>query len=128
MNIRLKDLRQTLGKYQHDFARVMGTKQNIISRMEAKEFTDITLPQYNALCEEYGKETVDSFKVDPMAVTISGNTNSGNGTQNNHVQRMDTQNERLLHTMAETMTRIMEKQSEQTDRLLDLLTKLSDKL
>lgn len=70
MYIRLKDLRQTLGKYQSDFSSVMKVTQSVISRMETKDYTEIAPLQYKYLCEEYGKDIVDQFCSEKLYVSI----------------------------------------------------------
>ena len=131
MKFRLKDFRQSHNLFQSDMATILDANQSSVSRMELRGSTRLTYPQMQALYERFGKEDVDSFVVEEdedMGVVSVGNVNEGDGTQNNGYMTADTRAYEIIKNQSELISRLAEKQSEQTDRLLTLLEKLSEKL
>lgn len=126
---RLKDFRQAHGLFQSDMSELLQTNQSSVSRMELKPSVKLTFPQMQRLKERYGEEEVEAFmEDDSISIDATGNTNEGNGTQNNGYFGMDASAMRLIREQSEALMRLSAKQSEQTDKLLALIEKLSEKL
>ncbi len=130
MEFRLKDFRETQKKFQSDMATILGVNQSNVSRMELKGVSSISYPQYKALCETFGKEAVDEFivKENEQAVVVANNKNEGSGTQDNSVNVGNADAMTIIHTQAKALSDAIKKQSEQADRMMTLLEKLTEKL
>ena len=130
MKFRLKDFRQAHSLFQSDMATLLDTNQSTVSRMELKGIARLTYPQLQSLYDKYGKDDVDSFleHEEEMGVVAIGNINEGDGTQNNGYMTADARAYEIIKKQSETISSLAAKQSEQTDRLLTLLEKLSEKL
>ena len=126
MYIQLKDFRRTQSLYQSQLAKILNTTQSVISRMELKGIAELPAPFYTILCEKYGKEEVDKFCTDKAPVVISGNINKGTGRQINEVST-DAASMSIIKAQSEALSEALKKQSEQTDRLLSILEKITDK-
>lgn len=130
MKFRLKDFRQSHNLFQSDMAVILNANQSSVSRMELRGSTRLTYPQLQALYEKFGKEDVDSFleDEDEMGVVSVNNVNEGDGTLNNGYMTADTRAYEIIKNQSEIISRLAEKQAEQTDKLLGLLEKISEKL
>ena len=131
MRINLKDFRQSHGLFQSEMAAILGMNQSNISRAELKGFLDISYPQQKILNEKYGKEDVEKFIIrddGPISVSASNNKNEGDVTQNNRFFASDIKSLEIIKQQSEALAELAAKQSQQTDRILDLLEKLSEKL
>lgn len=128
MEFRLKDFRETKKKFQSDMAAILGINQSNVSRMELKGVSSISYPQYKALCDSFGKESVDEFivKDNEQPVMVVNNKNEGSGTQDNSINGADAM--AIIHTQAKALSDALKKQTEQNDRMMALLEKLTDKL
>ena len=134
MKINLKDFRQAHRLFQSDLAELLQTNQSTISRMELKNGVSLSYPQMMTLYERFGKEDVDAFAVDEepkderTSVVVENNTNYGEGVQNNGYFSADKMSLEIIRKQSEALSNLAGKQSEQTDRLIVLLEKLSEKL
>ena len=130
MKIDLKEFRQMHGLFQSDLAAILGVNQSNISRSEIKGFFDLTAPQRDALYKQFGKEDVDVYIIDDGDLTInsSSNTNEGDGIQNNGYMGVDAVSLSIIKKQSEALTTMAEKQAAQTERLLQILEKLSERL
>lgn len=129
MRINLKDFRHAHRLFQSDMARLLELNKSNVSRAELRGYLTLTYPQLHTLYDKFGKEDVDSFMLeDNLSVEVSNNTNEGDGTQNNGVFATDGASLEIIKQQSEALTRLAEKQAEQTDRLLLLIEKLSEKL
>ena len=128
MRFRLKDFRENKKLFQSDLARIMETNQSSISRSELRPVSSITFAQYDSLCKEFGKQDVEPFVVteDNPSIIIKGNKNQGSGTQTNGVIS-DSSAMDIIKEQSTALRDIMRKMAEQTDRLLSLLEKITDK-
>lgn len=129
MRFNLKDFRQSHSLFQSDMAELLNLNQSNISRAEIRGYLELSYPQLNALYNKYGREDVDSFMLpDPVSIGASNNTNEGDGNQDNRVYAYDLASLDLIKKQSEALMRLAEKQNEQTDRLITLLEKISEKL
>ncbi len=130
MRLNLKDFRQSQGLYQSDMAAILGLNQSNVSRAELKGWFELSYPQLQTLYEKFGKETVEKFmSEDPsVSVSASNNTNKGSGTQNNGYFGADSTAMDIIRRQTDVLAELASKQSQQTDRLLALLEKISEKL
>ena len=129
MKIRIKDLRQHFGIYQSEMARIISSKQSTISRMEMRPSSELTQSQVDALYERFGKEEVERFADNELnSVIATGNVNQGDGTQNNGLISSDKEALEIIKEQSKTLSELATKQAEQSDRLLSILEKLSDRL
>lgn len=130
MKINMKDFRQAHNLFQSEMAELLGVNQSNVSRAELRGYFSLTYPQLQTLYERFGREDVDSFSVDEpqVSVTASGNSNEGSGTQNNGLFHFDEGLIDVIRRQSDAITELAHKQSEQTDRLLSLLDKISEKL
>lgn len=129
MKINLKELRQTHKLSQGEMAQILELNQSNVSRAEIKGYLALTPQQRKALYDRFGKETVDSFELEKnISVVATGNTNHGEGTQNNGYFGIDTSTLDIIRKQSEALTMLAEKQAEQTDKLIALLEKISEKL
>lgn len=129
MRFNLKDFRQSHSLFQSDMAELLNINQSNISRAEIRGYLELSYPQLNALYNKYGREDVDSFMLpDPVSIGASNNTNEGDGNQDNRVYAYDLASLDLIKKQSEALMRLAEKQNEQTDRLITLLEKISEKL
>ena len=128
MNIRLKDLRQSQKIYQSELAEILNITQSSVSRLELRPVATISYVQYLALCEKMGKEKVDEFvsETSDSSMNVSGNRNEGGGSQNNSISmKNDESLIDVIKSQSATILRMIEKQAEQTDRLLKILEKIN---
>lgn len=130
MKFRLKDFRETQKLFQSEMATILEINQSSVSRMELKKNADLTYPQYLTLCERFGKEEVERFAVEAEdnAIVVSGNTNESGGSQNNSVMVDNTKALEIIREQNKTISEMLKKQSEQTDKLMLLIDKISDKI
>lgn len=129
MKINIKDFRQAQGLYQSQMAELLGLNQSNISRAEIKGYLELTYPMLQTLYEKYGQKEVDKFRIDDnVSVNASNNVNEGGGTQNNGYFHTDAESTEIIRRQAEAITMLAEKQAAQTERLIDLLEKLYEKL
>ena len=130
MKIDLKEFRQMNGLFQSDLAALLGVNQSNISRSEIRGSFDLTAPQREALYQRFGRENVDKYKVegDEISINSSSNTNEGDGIQNNGYMEVDAVSLSIIEKQSEALTSLAEKQAAQTDRLLQILEKISDKI
>ena len=129
MRFNLKDFRQSHSLFQSDMAELLNLNQSNISRAEIRGYLELSYPQLNALYNKYGREDVDSFMLpDPVSIGASNNTNEGDGNQDNRVYAYDLASLDLIKKQSEALMKLAEKQNEQTDRLITLLEKISEKL
>lgn len=129
MKIDLKEFRQMHGLFQSDLAEILNVNQSNISRAEIKGFFDLTALQRDALYTKFGKEDVDSYVINSdNTINASSNTNEGNGIQNNGYMGADAVSLSIIKKQSEALTSLAEKQVAQTERLLNLLEKLSEKI
>lgn len=129
MDINLKDFRQSHSLFQSDMAEILGINQSNVSRAELKGFISLSYQQREKLYEKFGKEDVDAFEVHRNEVTVeaNGNVNSG-GNQNNGIISIDEMTLSIIKQQSETIRTLAEKQAEQTDKLMGLIDKISEKL
>ena len=129
MDLNLKDFRQAHHLFQSEMAEILGINQSNVSRAELKGYITLNYSQKQTLYEKYGKEDVDSFEVkrEDVTVEVSGNVNNG-GNQNNGYFSPDEAAMIIIQQQSETIRKLAEKQAEQTDRLMELIDKLSKKL
>ena len=122
----MKEFRQSKGLFQSDIAEILGANQSTVSRMELRPYADLAVPQYRTLCERFGKEEVDAFTTQGDAnVEVVGNTNNG-GTQDNSVSvGNDGTMMEVIRRQADVLADVVRKQSEQADRLLGILERLT---
>lgn len=66
---KLKDFRKSHKLFQSDIAEILGVGQSAISRMEIRP-VELTSVQYRALYEKFGKEDVDSYRLDANNVVV----------------------------------------------------------
>ena len=128
MFIRLKDLRQDRGIYQSELATILQIGQSSVSRLELRPVAAITYPQYKALCERFGDDTVNNFVQESrdMQINVSSNTNHGAGNQDNSVSMsLDDPLVSIVQRQSATIARMADKITEQTDRLLRILEKIN---
>lgn len=130
MDFRLKDFRETQKLFQSDMAALLQINQSNVSRMELKGVCYLTLPQYKTLCEKFGDEAVNAFivKEGEQQVVVANNKNEGSGTQDNSVTMNDATAMLVIQTQAKALSESLKKQAEQSDRMLTLLEKLTEKL
>ena len=130
MRINLKSLRQSHNLFQSELAQLLGVNQSNVSRAELKGFFELSYPQLQLLIEKYGKEDVESFMIEEpqVSVSASNNPNEGSGTQNNGYFCANDATMEIIKTQSEALADLAAKQSQQTDRLIALLEKLSEKL
>ena len=129
MKLRLKDFRQAHNLFQSDMADILGINQSNASRSELTGFIALTLPQQQALYDKFGKEDVDAYTFEGgMELHATNNTNQGDGTQNNGCFLTDNTTLDIIKQQSEALTALATKQTEQMDRLLTLLEKLSERL
>lgn len=130
MRINIKNFRQSHGLFQSEMASILGINQSNVSRAELRGWLELTHPQTQALYEKYGKEDVDSFIIEENKnfVSASYNTNEGGGTQNNGCFCADATSLEIIKSQSEALVELATKQAQQTDKLLTLLEKLSEKL
>lgn len=130
MKIDLKEFRQKHGLFQSDLSEILHLNQSNISRAEIRGYLELTALQRDSLYEKFGKEDVDSYAIgnDIVAVNATSNTNEGDGIQNNGYMGADAVSLSIIRKQSEALTSLAEKQAAQTDRLLNLLEKLSEKL
>lgn len=129
MKLNIKDFRQSHRLYQSDMAELLELNQSNISRAELRGYLELTYPQRQTLFEKFGKENVESFAIkDDITIDASNNENNGDGTQNNGYFEADVVSLGIIKKQSELLSKLAEKQSEQTDRLLEILNKLSEKL
>lgn len=126
MFIRIKEFRKAHHLYQSELAEIIGVTQSVVSRMETKLVVALEEGQENALVEKFGREDVDRFVVTDMPSIIQENRNHG-GHQNNGVYVSDKESMNVILQQSSVIADALRKQSEQTDRLLSLLEKLSEK-
>lgn len=119
---RLKDFRQAHRIYQAKMAEILGTTQSTVSRMETENI-DLSIEQYNKLYDAFGKENVDSYKIDDSKVYIAGNSNAFNGkttiVNNDLVNIIEKQNDMICDNM--------KKLAEMNERLLALMERFAMK-
>lgn len=131
MKINLKDFRQSHGLYQSDMAELLEMNQSNVSRAELRGHLELSYPQKQRLYEKFGKEDVDSFAIkgeDSISIVSTGNTNEGDGMQNNGYLSMDKEALSIIKAQSEALVRLSDKQAEQTDKLLVLIETLAGKL
>lgn len=75
-----KEFRRSHGLFQSQLAEIMGMAQSNVSRYET-EGIDPTPDQYNKLYDKYGKDDVDSYKVENATpnYNVSGQVGLNNG-------------------------------------------------
>jgi len=131
MKFRLKDFRQAHGLFQSDMADLLGLTQSTVSRAELKEGgIELTYPQRMTLFEKYGEEEVSSFFIEEekeINIINNGNVND-DGFQNNGVIKNDRLILKIVNEQSGTIASLTKKLTEQTDRMLAILEKLTDKL
>ena len=127
MKFRLKDFRQSKNLFQSDMAELLGTNQSTVSRMELRKSAELSLPQYESLCNKFGKEEVDKFVFtdESVSVSVTGNSNHGSGTQSNNVSFNDSDTMAAIKALSGALSELARKQAEQTDRLLSILEKMT---
>ena len=128
MKFRLKDFRQAHKMFQSDLAELLDSNQSTISRMELVGACKLTYPQVQALYGKFGREDVDAFWEEEITVEVNGNTNEGEGTQNNGYFGADTISLGIIKQQSEALIKLSAKQAEQTDKLIELLQKVNEKL
>ena len=130
MRIYLKNFRQSHGLFQSEMAALLGVNQSNVSRAEIRGTFELSYPQLQTLYEKYGKEDVDAFAADENVVTVSAsnNTNEGGGTQNNGYFCTGMASMEIIKAQSDALAELATKQSQQADRLIALLEKLSEKL
>ena len=129
MRFRLKEFRQSHKLFQADMASILEANQSSISRMELRPSCKLTHEQYGKLYERFGKEDVEAFIVeDEKEVFVTGNTNEGDGIQNNGVFGNGDAEMDIIKQQSEIISRLATKQGELTDKLIALLEKISEKL
>lgn len=126
MRFNLKDFRQSHGLFQSDMAQLLEINQSNVSRAELRGYHDLTFPQKQKLYDKYGQEDVDSFMIRD-AVVVTHNHN-GEGTQNNGIFESDSQALDIIKQQSEALTELTGRYMEQTDKILSIIEKLSEKL
>ena len=128
MGFRLKDFRQAHRMFQSDMAELLETNQSSVSRLELRPSCKLSYLQMQKLYERFGHEDVDAFMeadTEEVSVEITGNTNEGDGTQNNGFFGADDATMGIIRQQSEALVALAKKQSEQTDRLIALLEKIT---
>ena len=138
MKINLKDFRQSHKLFQSDMAELLEVNQSNISRAEIRGYFDLSFLQKKKLFDRFGEDDVMSFAIgnggdhvidaEQMSVSASGNVNEGDGTQNNGYFEANSSLISIIGRQSDALMRLAEKQMEQTDRIVELLKKLSDKV
>ena len=131
MKINLKDFRQAHGLFQSDMAEMLEMNQSNVSRAELRGYHELSYQQQQTLYDKYGKENVDSFAItdnEPISIVATGNTNEGDGTQNNGYFGTDREALSIIKAQSDAIIRLSAKQTEQTDKLLVLIDKLANKI
>lgn len=132
MRFRLKDFRQAHGLYQSDMAELLGLTQSTVSRAELKEEgIELSYPQRLTLFEKYGEEDVTAFfledekeKKKNAAVKAAEKEMQKNGG----VILDGSLLLGIINEQSATITNLSRKMAEQTDRILEIIEKLSEKL
>lgn len=125
MDINLKDFRQAHGLFQSEMASILGLNQSNVSRAELRGYFTPTYPQLQTLYSKFGKEDVDSFKIEEAKHPES---EAEVEADEEISQDSDITALAIIKQQSEAITRLAEKQASQTDRLIVLLEKLSEKL
>lgn len=128
MRINLKNFRQSHGLFQSEMAEILGINQSNVSRAEIRGGFDLTYNQIQTLYERFGQEDVDSFAIPESRLIDASNNTNVDGTQNNGVFGTDPTSLEIIKQQSEALAELANKQAQQTDRLLALLEKLSEKL
>lgn len=132
MKIVLKNFRQAHNLYQSEIAEILGINQSNVSRAELKGYLELTYPQEKALIEKFGKEDVESFLYEEdgenVIVEAKGNVNEGGGSQNNGYIGADKTALNIIKQQSEALANLAAKQAEQTDKMISLLEKISERL
>ncbi len=121
--IRMKALRLSNRLKQSEMAEIIGVTQSVVSRMELPPSWKVSEPQFDALCERFGREMVENYIDGGASVVVAGNTNRGDGQQN---IMQDPESLNVIRQLTESVTELARKQSEQTDRLLSILERLTN--
>lgn len=66
---KLKEFRSAHGLKQSELAEILDLTQSGISRIETEKI-ELSIVQYQKLYDKFGKEDVDSFRVEPPAVDV----------------------------------------------------------
>ena len=130
MKFNLKYFRQMHNLLQREVAELLSINQSNVSRAEIAGFITLTYPQLQTLYDRFGKEDVDTYLIDESqnATVASNNVNGGMGTQNNGYYINDGVSLEIIRRQSEALANLASKQLEQTDRVISILEKLSDKL
>lgn len=116
---KLKEFRQAHSLFQAKMAEILGLTQSGISRMESDKI-ELTKAQYEKLYSIYGKEDVDSFRVDVGPVIAD--------VHPKEQKRVTSSTEELLEIIKkqnEIICNHMKAQDEYNKRLLDLMEKMT---
>ena len=129
MKLNLKDFRQAHKLFQSDMAEILDMNQSGISRAELRGYINLTYPQLKTLYAKFGKEDVDSFSYDEKVnMCASNNSNDGDVVQTNEYIGTDDATLQIIRQQAQALTRLTEKQMEQTEKLMALIEKITDKI
>ena len=129
MRINLKDFREAHRLSQADMAKILGLNQSNVSRSELRGFLSLTFPQKNILYEKFGQEDVESFEIkNGITVDASRNNIKGNGILNKGVLEADSSYLDVIRRQNEIIATLVTQQTEQAERMLALMEKLSNKL
>lgn len=115
-----KEFRRAHGLFQSQLAEIMGMAQSNVSRYET-EGIDPTPEQYSKLYEKYGKEDVDTYKVN---LFDSNNKPNAPSTQNASVQ-IDKDIIEIIKRQTEILANHVVEQDKINARLMAVLENLS---
>ncbi len=117
---RYKEFRRAHGLFQSQLAEIMGMAQSNVSRYET-EGIDPTPEQYNKLYEKYGKEDVDTYKINHLD---SNNKPKDPSAQNGSVQ-IDKDIIEIIKKQTEILANHVVEQDKINARLMAVLENLS---
>ena len=117
-----KEFRRSHGLFQSQLAEIMGMAQSNVSRYET-EGIDPTPDQYKKLYEKYGKEDVDSYKVENI---LPNHNMNAHGAQNCGMQ-IDKDIIEVLKKQTEILANHIVEQDKINSRLMSVLENLTMK-
>ena len=117
---RYKDFRRAHGLFQSQLAEIIGMAQSNVSRYET-EGIDPTPDQYQKLYEKYGKEDVDTYKVEGAVSNYNVNVQD---TQDNMVQ-VDKGIIEIIKKQTDILANHIVEQDKINSRLMSVLENLS---
>jgi len=123
--IKIKRIREMLGKTQEEIAQKLSLTPQAYSRMERGE-TSISLDRLGKLAEAFDMKIEDIFRFDDNKVVITGNNNNNGEAKENALQFHLTINE--SNKTIEILERSLANQQEEIKHLRKQVEKLTELL